>query len=66
MAGWDTGRRMSVGMEGRGGRLFISILCGLVATRGVRRLGRPYLLAQPLPLHTQTSSVPPTPDACLF
>lgn len=58
MAGWDTGGRTSVGMEGRGGRLFMSTLCGLVATRGVRRLGRPYLLAQPLPLHTQTSSVP--------
>lgn len=37
----------------------MSTLCSLVATWGVRRLGRPYLLVQPLPLHSHTSSVPP-------
>lgn len=36
----------------------MSTQCSLMATWGVRRLGRPHLLAQPLPLHTQTSSVP--------
>lgn len=50
---------------GKGRKVFMSTPCSLMTAWGVRRLGRPYLLTQPLPLHTQTSSVPPSPDACL-
>lgn len=45
-------------MEGRRGRLFMSTLCALLATWGMRRLGRLYLLAQPLPLHSRLPLFP--------
>lgn len=47
-------------MEGRRGRLFMSTLCALLTTWewGMRRLGRLYLLAQPLPLHSRLPLFP--------